>query len=254
MGQRSEEKSSFTKSYRASTLEVRDVEADVEIQPGSGSEMVVTITGNKSGVDNIQPTLQQGGRLALSGKSSGRRVSGANVVISVEGDISINGRSGVSIVAGRSVVMGGSHAEADVKVRVEVPVGSAVQIAGVQGNVQVGDTNGAFSGSLLGDSNMSVGKVRDAQLSLQGSGDIRVGEVNGNLTMNIQGSGDIDVSRGTVPMLNVNVMGSGDATFGGTATDANLSVMGSGDIGVHHVKNRPNRSQMGSGDIDVRNW
>lgn len=247
----SEEKSSFTKSFSASSLEVRDVEADVEIQPCSGSEMVVTIEGKKSGVEGIQTALQ-GNRLVLSGKSSGRRGSGANVVISGGGSISISG-SGVNIVAGRSVVMGGKH-EADVKVRVQVPVGSGVQVAGVQGNVQVGDTDGSFVGNLLGDTDMTVGKVRDTQLSLQGSGDVRVAEVNGNLTMNIQGSGDINVSRGTVPILNVSVMGSGDADFGGTATDANLSVMGSGDIDVHHVKNRPNRSQMGSGDIDVGNW
>ncbi len=246
----SEEKSTFTKSYSASSVAVRDVEADVEVQPHFGSEMVITIEGKKSGVEGIQPVLQ-GNCLVLSGKSIGRRGSGANVVISGGGNISISG-NGVNIVTGRSVVMGGAH-EADVKVRVQVPVGSGVQVAGVQGNVKVGDTDGSFVGNLLGDTDMTVGKVRDAQLSLQGGGDIRVAEVNGNLTMSIQGSGEINVSHGIVSILNVNVMGSGDANFGGTATDANLSVVGSGDIDVRYVRNRPNLSQMGSGDIKVRN-
>lgn len=56
--------------------------------------------------------------------------------------------------------------------------------------------------------------------------------------MNIQGSGDIHIRKGSVDFLSVNVMGSGDARFGGSATNASLSVMGSGDINVNHVKRR----------------
>ncbi|MBP7075314.1 MAG: DUF2807 domain-containing protein [Rhabdochlamydiaceae bacterium] len=107
---------------------------------------------------------------------------------------------------------------------------------------------------LLGGNDIKAGKVRDAILSVQGSDDVNVGAVNGNLSMNIQESGDIRVHSGSVGMLNVNIMESGDARFNGEATDASLSVMGSGDINVTYVKNKPNKNAMGSGDINVGNW
>lgn len=256
-GQKSDEQTSVgPKSYRASMLEVRDIEADVDIQPGKGPDMVVTISGKKSGVDNILVATVDD-CLVLSGKSGGRRTSGANVVISGS-NISIGSgnisRGSIRLKMNSVSIGGGGNIEADVKVRVEIPIHSAVKVAGVQGNIKVGDTDGPFTGHLFGDTNMSIGKVRDAQLSLQGSGFIEVLEVNGKLSMCIQGSGDIDVFNGNVQTLNVDVMGSGYAKFNGTATDANLSVMGSGDIKVGHVKNRPNLSQMGSGNIKVANW
>lgn len=240
-----EEKSSFTKSFPASSLEVRDIEADVEIQPCSGSDIIVTIEGNKSKTEDIQFDMQ-GNSLVLSSKGAGRCDRNANVFISVIGN-------GVNIISGRTMFMGGAR-DADVKVLVEVPISSSIQVVGVQGDVRVGNTDGLFIGSLLGDTSMTVGRVRDTQLSLQGSGDINVYEVNGNLNICIQGSGDVKVSRGIVSILNVSVMGSGDVNFSGTAVDASLSVMGSGDINVQHVQNRPNRSQMGSGSINIRNW
>lgn len=245
------EQTSTSNSYRASSLEVRGLDADVEVKPCSGREMSVTIAGRKSGVKEIKATLH--GKCLVLSSASSLRADGANVVISGGGGVSVVSYSGVNGVAGRSVVMNGAY-HAEVKVGIEVPVGSSVQIDGVRGNVHVGDTEGPFVGSVCGAGDMSVGKVRATELSIQGSGDIRVAEVNGDLSVNIQGSGDVAVSRGAVPRLNMSIMGSGDATFGGSATDANLTVMGAGDIDVRHVTNRPHRSQLGSGDIRVANW
>lgn len=252
-GQKSEKQITVgPKSYQASMLDVRDIEADVEINPSNGSEIVVTISGKQSAVEGVLVSLR-GGNLVVSGKVGGSRTGGADVFIS-GGSISIGGMRGVNIVAGNSVVIGSGSKTSDVKVLIEVPVHSAVQVAGVQGSVKVGDTDGPFSGSVLGSTGMRIGKVRDAQLLVQGSGDVKVTEVNGTLSMTIQGSGDITISRGDVRTLAISVTGSGDATFGGTATDANLSVIGSGDIDVKYVKNQPVSRKMGSGDIEVGNW
>lgn len=129
-----------------------------------------------------------------------------------------------------------------------------IKIAGIQGKVAIGDTEGSLRASVLGSDNLKAGKVRDAALSIQGSGDIDVSFVEGNLSMNIQGSGDVRVHGGSVTMLAVNIMGSGDARFNGKTIDANLSVIGSGDISVAFCKNRPNKNLIGSGDISVANW
>ena len=256
-GQKDDEQATVgPKSFQTSTLEVRDIEADVDIKPNQGQAMVVTISGKKSGVDSVL-TTKVGDCLVVSGKSGGRKASGTSVVID-NGNISIGSgnfsRGSMRVNVGSVSIGGGGDVEADVKVTITVPVRSGIKVAGVQGSVKVGDIDGPFTGHLFGDSSMSVGKVRDAQLSLQGSGDIEVLEVNDKLSMRIQGSGDINVFNGNVQTLNVDIMGSGDAVFNGTAADASLSVMGSGDIKVGHVKNKPNLSQMGSGKIKVANW
>ena len=245
------------KSFHASALVVRDIEADVEIEPGAGPEMTVTIAGSKTGVENIE-TVLNGDQLVIAGKGGRNGLGTGSIVIgggtlSIRGSISVSTRESIFRRASSIVTRVGDD-ETNVKVRVEVPVGSTVEVSRVQGTVNVGDTDGPFSGNVLGDTRMTIGKVRGARLSVQGSGDIHAREINGNLSISIQGSGDIDVSHGEVQMLQVSVMGSGDATFGGNATDADLSVMGSGDVDVHSVTNRPRYSQMGSGNISVDNW
>lgn len=248
------------KTYRATTLEVQGVEADVTVQPIKGNEMTVVIEGTKSSVENVD-VLTQGDTLVVRGKNTGgANIRGANVVISGGGisigggSISIGGMRGGRITTGNSTVIMSGGDESDIKITIGVPVGSAIKVAGVQGNVVIGDTEGTLHASVLGGSDIKAGKVRDATLSVQGSGDITVASVTGNLSMSVQGSGDIRVRGGKVNLLNINVMGSGDARFNGEAIDANLTVMGSGDIDVDSVKNRPNKNVMGHGDINVGNW
>jgi hypothetical protein len=248
------------KTYQATTLEVQGVEADVTVQPIKGSEMTVVVEGTKSSVENVD-VHTQGDTLVVRGKDTGgTNIRGANVVISGGnisvggGGISIGGMRGGRIVTGNSTVVISGSDESDTKITISVPAGSAVKVAGVQGNVVIGDTEGVLHASVLGGSDIKAGKVRDATLSVQGGGDITVASVTGNLSMNVQGSGDIRVRGGKVNLLNINVMGSGDARFNGEATDANLTVMGSGDIDVDSVKNRPNKNVMGHGDINVGNW
>lgn len=233
------------KTYLATTLDVQGVEADVNIEPINGTQMTVTIVGSKSAVEDISTRLQ-GDMLTIQSKGDGgTRIRSAYVVISGRGAVAI-GRDMVTISGGDS----GSNT----KITIGVPKGSAVNVAGVQGNVTIGDTDGRLQASVFGGDDIKAGKVRDATLAVQGSGNISVTVVNGNLSMTIQGSGDIRVRGGFVESLMVNVMGSGDAKFNGEAVNANLSVMGSGDIDVTLVKNKPVKNAMGSGNIIVGNW
>lgn len=254
------EKATFgQKAYNATALDVQDVEADVDIQPINGLEMRVTINGLKSAVEDVDVRLQDNTVVMRGKQNGGTHVRGANVIISGSGgSISVGGSvvsiGGRRIVAGHSTVVMSGAGESDTKVTVGIPKGSAVKVVGVQGKVIIGDTDGALHASVLGCDNIKAGKVRDATLSVRGSGNIYVDAVNGNLSMNIKGSGNILVRGGSVGVLNANIMGSGDARFNGEAVDANLSVMGSGDIDVASVKNKPNKTVMGHGDINVGNW
>lgn len=246
------------KTYRATVLDVRGLEANVDIQPIDGQEMMVTIEGSKLAVEKIDVHLQDD-TLVIQDKGNGEgRSRDTNIVIDGGGSsISIGGGSisiGECRVVGRGTVVVSGGGESDTKVSVGIPNGSAVKVVGVQGDVTIGNTDGLLHASVLGSYSIKAGRVRDATLSVQGSGEIYVGAVDGNLSMSIQGSGDIRVCSGSVGLLNTNVMGSGDARFNGKALDANLSVMGSGNIEVTSVKNRPSKSVMGSGDIKVGNW
>jgi len=244
------------REFETTELSVSNVDADVEIQPGDIDKMVVEVTGSKTAVEDIG-VRQQGAELIISGKGSAGG-GGGNVVMTGSGSVSISG-GGVVIsgAMGRgrtTIVTGGGNTESDVKIKITVPSGSPINISGVNGLATIGDVDGPLRAAVLGGSDINAGRVKDAELNVQGSGDIRVQEANGNLSASVQGSGDISVKRGQVTYLNASVMGSGDIKFSGRAQDANLSVMGRGDIYAHHVVNKPSMSIMGRGNIEVGNW
>lgn len=260
------------RTYSARNLEVRDIVADLNVLVHETSAVEVTIGGPANEVKGIRVT-QHGDTVVIEGEGgeatgggvtiiSGRgrsvtrvgRIRGASVVI---GGGTIVRRGGGSIfagdiVSGQNVIIGG-NGESQTTIIVKVPKGASVNLSGVSGNSVVGDTDGALEVN-ASDGSVSAGRVTNATLSVQGSSDINIREVNGVLTMSIMGSGDVRVDDGSVSALAINVMGSGDATFEGQAETATLTVMGSGDIRVASVKNRPSKNVMGSGNIRVGNW
>lgn len=272
-------------TFLATTLDVQGVEADVDIKPINSTQMTVTIVGPKSAVEDIKIRLQGDTLIIQSNGDGSTHIRGGDVVISGRGAVAIGsvsvrsggvhtgGRNrdtintcGGAFVSGLISVSGGSFVGRDTivvsdgdggnntKIIIGVPKGSAVKVTSVQGNVVIGDTNGQLHANVFGSNDIKAGKVRDATLAVQGSGNISILAVNGNLSMTIQGSGNIRVRGGSVGSLMVNVMGSGNAKFNGEAMNANLFIMGSGDIDVASVKNKPVQNVMGSGDINVGKW
>lgn len=249
-----------SKRVNASALEVHGIAADVEVETHHESDIEYTISGRADQVKAIR-AIVHGGTLVLEGDGAGASSSGITIrtgqgrIVVSGGSVVISNGSVVSSIFGRSgvttVETGSSSGESAVKVTVKVPVGAPVKTNQVLGNVIIGDTDGPLTASVQG-SNVSAGRVSSAQLTVQGSGDIRVKEVNGIVMAQVQGSGDIEVELGSMPSLTATVQGSGDIKVGGSATAASLTVMGSGDIRVEHVQQKPVENVMGSGDIRVR--
>lgn len=256
------------KRVSASALEVRGVDADVKVDVYAASKMdkasgiEYTITGPADQVKAIRANVQ-GSTLVIEGDGSGSSSGGVTimggrgrtVISGGRGSIAVGGNIVMGNVFGRgnvtTVISGSGGGENPVKITVKVPQGTPVAANRVLGNVVIGDINGPLTASVQG-SDVYAGRVTSAQLSVQGSGDVRIKEVNGAVMAQVQGSGDIEIERGTMPSLTATVQGSGDINVGGTATTASLTVMGSGDIRVAHVQQRPMESVMGSGDIRVR--
>lgn len=241
------------KSFSGNVIDISGVSADVEI--AVGNDMTISVEGPESEVDAIRLAFREEG-LFVTGSDS--RNSGSN-------NISISGRGGVFIsnsFGGSSVVIQGagnvismsSDGASSTKILVTLPKGKEVRLSGINGRVDIGDTEGPVQISLQGGHDCRIGRVGDASLSRQGGGDIEVSHVTGSLTVRLQGSGDVDINDGAVTQLSATIQGSGDIAFGGKAEDATLSIQGSGDIDVAHVTNRPSVRVQGSGDVKVSNW
>lgn len=245
-------------SYRASMLQVSGVEADVSVEPYDGNQIVVEMTGSQSEIDNVR-VCEQGNTLIIEGKgsSSGRDTVFQNIQIGGRrgGGISMTmGRVTGSVVSisGGDISVSGGGSKSSTQIKVKVPRGTSTSFSGVQGNLNIGDTEGNLSLSIQGGWDANIGRIRDANLSLQGGADIDVAHVSGSLTVFLQGGGDIRVRDGQISNLSASLQGGGDIRVGGTAQNASLNLMGGGDIDVAHVVNRPSKHVMGSGDIKVR--
>lgn len=235
------------KRVSASALEVRGIVADVQVDTHRDSGIEYTITGPADQVDAIRANVQ-GGTLVIESDGSAAFSSGMTIGGGSGRTIIQSGR-GPAVVFGGSVVIGGG--KNPVKVTVKVPQGTPVSASLVLGDVVIGDTGGPLTASVQGH-NVYAGRITTAQLTVQGSGDVRIKEVNGTVMAQVQGSGDIEIEHGSMPSLTATVQGSGDINVGGSATTASLTIMGSGDIRVAHVQQPPMESVMGSGDIRVR--
>jgi hypothetical protein len=238
--------------YSATSLDLQRLVADVTVEPHSGPDMEVTITGRENEIKAIRVN-QQGRSLVIEGSgSSGRSgVSVGRTVIS-GGSVIIGGVSTGSIfTGGNSIVIGGRGSNAP-KVSVKVPIGTPISVSGAIGDTHIGDVRGPLTAFVSASGDVTAGAMTDVDLRVQGSGDITVEEVRGNASVNVQGSGDVDIEDGQINGLSVNVQGSGDVTVGGVAQRADLSVMGSGDVKVAHVVQTPVKNVMGSGNIRVR--
>ena len=112
----------------------------------------------------------------------------------------------------------------------------------------------------------SIGRNEDAlsvkvylnklqNISLQGSGDILLQDMNisESLSVTLNGSGDITLINNTISFLNAKVVGSGDIDFTKSLVkDACLNIVGSGDI-EGSVYNHLDARVVGSGDITITN-
>lgn len=240
-------------SYKLQPLEVRDIDADLDIQIHTSDNIQVTITGSQKNVDDIKVSYD-GGKLLIRGTG---QQNGGNVMIQGRGNVIRGiGNAIMSIVS----ISGNINSEinmnsgSDTKVSIRMPEGYPVTVRGVIGNTKIGDINAPLTANVRGTQTINAGKVKNANLSVQGDGDINVREVNGSLSGMVTGNGDITVQGGNVSTLTASVTGNGDFKFKGSAQNATLSVTGNGDIDIKHVANRPFTSVTGNGDISIGNW
>ncbi|MEM9170679.1 MAG: DUF2807 domain-containing protein [Pseudomonadota bacterium] len=118
------------------------------------------------------------------------------------------------------------------------------------GELALGVIDGTALVRIKGSGDFSAEFAKKADLSVAGSGDIALGPIAGDASINISGSGDIDVGDVT-GVLSVSIGGSGDVSIENAAKGASLSIAGSGDVSLASVNGPTNVNIAGSGDIDI---
>jgi hypothetical protein len=261
-----DKKKTIEKNFCASAREIKDLAATVDIQPCSGREIAVKVSGPESGVKDLA-IYEEKGTVVVSKKDDGN--DGGSISMSFSGDrfttkmSGVRGRNiscgGISIINGDITIVGKttiatSGDSADIRIDIEVPVGTALNISDVNGDVTVGDVKGAFRAKINGEGKIITGEVAKVSAAISGAGNIQIASAKGNVNLKISGSGKIAINGGTIDSLDARVSGVGNVQVDATAEEADLSVSGSGNIYVSRVEKRPYKNVSGVGKITIGNW
>lgn len=138
----------------------------------------------------------------------------------------------------------------NLRVNLSVPRGAALHVDGLIGDAKIGDTMGPLYFEAVA-SRAHIGKVKEAKISLAGSGKVDVAEVAGRLKMEIAGSGKMRIGRSGP--IDADVAGAGDARLGDIDGGLKLDVAGSGDVAAKSVNGPVKISIAGSGSIKIAN-
>ncbi len=218
------------RSYSASNVKFEDIVGTVIVDVRDGGQMTVEVSGAKSRVAGLS--------VAVKGNT-----------LEVDGSENKNDTS----VWDWHDWFNFSNLEDDRRsdslfVKVTVPRGTDVNIDGLVGNADIGDTQAALRLDAA-VTNAKIGKVASAKIELGGDGRIDIASVTGDLDLEVGGSGK--VRTGPIGDVHADIAGSGDAQFGTIANGLKLSIAGSGDVTAARV-NGPVRIEIaGSGNVKI---
>ena len=117
----------------------------------------------------------------------------------------------------------------------------------IKGQESLGATKLRISGSGV----MEFTRATDADIKISGSGDVRLGYLQGKSTAQISGSGDIKASE-AFGELTIKISGSGDLSCGGELDKLSFTSSGSGDLKAKNLTVKDAELHtMGAADIEI---
>ena len=256
------------KIFSAIDLKIDNVDADVTVLPGTPGCIEVTISGPESACESIL-LKERGETLVISPKAPSPfnigSCSSKNVVnicgsMNVQQNIGRNSINGVTQIINiedgadcMTIINGDCSVHKRAKVEVKVPVGTSITAFGVKAGLTIGDIEGSLDLDTDSNENISVGFVKDADLSIDGCGNVRVKRVEGGLKVELNGSGDVRIDSGLVRNMIIQHDGQGQFDFLGKSDGADLNVLDSGSICVAEVNGELLEGVIeGSGSITVK--
>ncbi|HTT99354.1 MAG TPA: DUF2807 domain-containing protein [Rhizomicrobium sp.] len=136
----------------------------------------------------------------------------------------------------------------DLDVHIVVPKGTDIDVRDMVGDATIGDTMSDVHFEAV-DSNTTIGRTREAHLSMAGDGKITIADVANDLHIEIAGSGKI--KAGSAADVHADVAGSGSADMGGINGGLHLDIAGSGDFNATKVNGPVHVSIVGAGSVHI---
>jgi Putative auto-transporter adhesin, head GIN domain len=254
------------KTYDAHALKLDSVVGNVRVDVKDSGPIAIQINGAPERVNKVHIDLR-GGTLVVSGEAVGTvwdwrhwfdfsRVNvnkpsqlmihvavprGSDVdVDETAGNVTIGNTMGKLkfSVQGHTESSVGNVTEADLdmagsgKLTVGNVSGPAKVDTAGSGNIRIGDV-GKASADIAGSGSITFGNIRDGvDVDIAGSGDFSAASVHGPTRASIAGSGSVTIAGGEADPLHVEIMGSGNVSFGGVAVNPHIEAMGSGSVRI----------------------
>jgi hypothetical protein len=204
-------------------------------------------------IGSIKVDVKDSGPMTLDVAGTKRAVDGLDVHVE-DGTLQIEGsdRGGtISVWDWRKWFdfsdIGGSH-HYKLDLRLAVPRGTDVAVEDFIGNATIGDTMGNLSFS-ANATKSKIGKVKDAKIELEGSGQVDMSQVFGALNIEIDGSGK--VNAGDAKSVHAELNGSGDAAVGSINGPLHLEIAGSGSLTATKVNGPVKIEIAGAGSVKI---
>lgn len=234
-------------------LKVRNVDAEVDVQPHDGSGIELTIVGTLAQIQAINVRRDPTGALVIEGTARDNEDDGGGTYIeslSIEGNAAIGSGAVVQDCRNGDLRTSGFIVP-PAKLTINVPTGTPVRLFGITGNTIVGATCGPLVAT-AGDGDIYAHEVTSAVLKTTGTGNIRVRTVNGDVIATTAGEGGVKVENGIIPLLAVHVQSAGDVRIDTSVGSANLLSDRGGDIEVAHVQGHVEVRRNSYGEITVK--
>ncbi|HEY1837464.1 MAG: DUF2807 domain-containing protein [Rhizomicrobium sp.] len=217
-------------NYNASTLRISDVVGTVTVAVRDGGPMTVEASGNKQRMKNLQVASD-----------------GDELKIEAEGENDSHSVWDVSQWFNYSNDNWSDHS--NMYVKVTVPRGTRVNVDGLVGDANIGDTYGELHFEAAA-TKAQIGHVGPAHIELGGAGRVNIAAVDGDLHLDVGGSGK--VNTGAIKgMVDASFAGSGDASFGNIGGGMHIDIAGSGDVSAARVNGSTHIEIAGSGSVKV---
>ena len=239
-------------TFRAKRLEVSGFSGRFRVEVETRVDLAVQIRSVAEDIDGISLNVRNGvlhiEKLPSSG--GGSTSSSVTVLGNVTTVVSGGGTASVNI-GGQDFGTMENHPPIEITIR--LPTGTPLSLHDLNGDCRIGDTYGSVE-LTLSRGNCTLGEITRGELLIQGSGDIVVRQVSGDLRVGVNGSGNVRVHSGRVGRLEAKINGSGQINLNVQAQQAELSLVGAGNIHVTEVREQPRVTMAGAGGVKVDNW
>ncbi|HSZ75055.1 MAG TPA: DUF2807 domain-containing protein, partial [Rhizomicrobium sp.] len=215
------------KTYDVHKVSLSDVVGMLTIDVKDGGPVALDVSGTKAALDGLDVSVD-GGTLSIEGAH--------------ERSLVWDWRNWFNF----SDVNQPNHSK--LNLHLTVPKGTAIDIDDLVGNATIGDTMGRVDFSATA-TKTKIGHVTSAKVTMEGTGEASVAQVDGPLEISIEGSGK--VTAGHAGKVKADLEGSGEAELGQIDGGLALEIDGSGSLSATKVNGPVKIEVAGAGDVKI---